>query len=77
MIFGKFTDLFKLHHNSVLKHFHHLCGSQQTGKFLKIWEHQCTLPVSCMWVKKQLFEPYMEQLTGSKVGKEYDTGVYC
>ena len=47
------------------------------GKFLKIWEHQTTLPVSCMWVRKQLLEPYMEQLTSLKVGKEYDTGVYC
>ena len=23
-----------------------------------------------MWVKKQQLEPYMEQLTGSKLGKE-------
>ena len=30
-----------------------------------------------MWVRKQLLEPYMEQLTGLKVEKEYDTGVYC
>ena len=25
-----------------------------------------------MWVRKQLLEPYMEQLTSLKVGKEYD-----
>ena len=25
-----------------------------------------------MWVKKQQLEPDMEQLTGSKLGKEYD-----
>ena len=25
-----------------------------------------------MWVKKQHLEPDMEQLTGSKLGKEYD-----
>ena len=34
-----------------------LCGSQQTGKFLKRWEYQTTLPVSwetCMQVKKQV-----------------------
>ena len=24
-----------------------LCGSQQTGKFLKRWEYQAALPVSC------------------------------
>ena len=24
-----------------------------------------------MWVKKQQLEPYMEQLTGSKLGKQY------
>ena len=28
-------------------------------------------------VKKQLLQPYMEQLTGSKLGKEYDKAVYC
>ena len=50
-----------------------LCVSQQTGKFLKRWEYQTTLPASwetCMWVKKQQLEPYMEQLTGSKSGKD-------
>ena len=30
-----------------------------------------------MWVKKQQLEPYMEQQTGSKLGKEYDKAVYC
>ena len=31
-----------------------------------------------MWIKKQQLEPYMEQqLTGSKLGKEYDKAVYC
>ena len=28
-------------------------------------------------VKKQQLEPHMEQLTGSKSGKEYDKAVYC
>ena len=32
---------------------------------------------TCMWVKKQQLEPYMEQLTGLKLGKEYDKAVYC
>ena len=30
-----------------------------------------------MWVKKHQLEPSMEQLTGSKLGKEYDNVVYC
>ena len=30
-----------------------------------------------MWVKKQQLEPYMEQLTGSKLEKEYDKSAYC
>ena len=30
-----------------------------------------------MWVKKQQLELDMEQLTGSKLGKEYDMAVYC
>ena len=50
------------------------------GKFLKRWEYQTTLPASwetCMQVKKQQFEPYMEQWTGSKLGKEYIKAVYC
>ena len=30
-----------------------------------------------MWVEKQQLEPYIEQMTGSKLGKEYDKAVYC
>ena len=30
-----------------------------------------------MQVKKQQLEPDMEQLPGSKLGKEYDKAVYC
>ena len=30
-----------------------------------------------MQIKKQHLEPDMEQLTGSKLGKEYDKAVYC
>ena len=50
------------------------------GKFLKSWEYQTTLPISqetCMHVKKQQLEPDMEQLTGSKLRKEYIKAVYC
>ena len=50
------------------------------GKLLEIWEYQTILPVSwetCMQVKKQQFEPCMEQLTGSRLRKKYDKAVYC
>ena len=30
-----------------------------------------------MWVKKQQLEPYMDQLTDSKLGKEYIKTVHC
>ena len=33
--------------------------------------------ISCMWVKKQQLEPYMEQLTDSNLRKEYHKAVYC
>ena len=45
------------------------------GKFLKRWEYQTTLPLSWenyMQVKKQQLELDIGQLTGSKLGKEYD-----
>ena len=32
--------------------------------------------LTCMHVKKQQLEPDMEQMTGSKLGKEYDQTVY-
>ena len=43
-------------------------------KFFKKWEYQTTLE-TCMQVKKQQLEPYMEQQTDSKLGKEYDKAV--
>ena len=57
-----------------------LCGSQQTGKFLKNCEYQTILPASweiCVQVKKQQLELDMEQRTGSKSGKEYVKALYC
>ena len=54
-------------------------GSTRVLKFLKRWEYQTTLPSSwetCMQVKKQQLELYMEQ-TGSKLGKEYVKAIYC
>ena len=54
-----------------------MCGSQQTGKFLKKWEHQTTLPASweiSMQVKKQQLEVNMEGRIHSKLGKEYVQG---
>ena len=50
------------------------------GEFFKRWEYQTTLPVSwetSMQVKKQELEPDIEQLTHSKLGKEYNKAVYC
>ena len=50
------------------------------GKFLKRQEYQTTLLASwetCMQVKKQRWKLDMEQRTGSKLGKEYVTAVYC
>ena len=50
------------------------------GEFLKRWEYQTTLPVfweTCLQVKKKPSKADMEQLTGSKLGKEYDKAIYC
>ena len=49
-------------------------------EILKEWEYQTTWPASwenCMKVKKQQLELYMEQQTGSKLGKEYVKVIYC
>ena len=51
-----------------------------TTNCVKFWMRQTTLPVSwetCMWVKKQLLEPDVEQCTGSKLRKVYIKAVYC
>ena len=51
-----------------------------SGKFLKTWDYQTTLPAfceTCMQVRKQQLGPDMEQWTGSKLGKEYVKAVYC
>ena len=50
------------------------------GKFLNRLEYQTTLSVSweiCVQVKKQQLELDMEQVTGSKSGKDYVKAVYC
>ena len=52
----------------------------KNGKISKRGEYQTTLPVSwetCMQVKKQQLQPDREQLTSSKLGKKYETSVYC
>ena len=49
-------------------------------KILKELKYQTTLPVSwetCIQDKKWQLEPDLEQLTGSKLGKEYFKVVYC
>ena len=50
------------------------------GKFFKRWEYQTTLSTSCetcMEVTKQQLELDMEQMTGSKLGQEYNKAEYC
>ena len=42
-----------------------------------VQDHLTCLLKTCVWVKKQQLEPYMEQLTGSKLKKEYIRDVYC
>ena len=57
-----------------------MCGSQETGKFLKRWECQTTLIVSwetCMQVKKQQLELDVKHQAGFKLGKEFFKAVYC
>ena len=49
-------------------------------KILKEIGIPAILPASweiCMQVKKQQFETYMEQRTGSKLGKKYNKAIYC
>ena len=49
-------------------------------EFLKRWEQQTTLSASwetCMQIEKQRLKLYLEQWTGSKLGKEYLKAVYC
>ena len=56
-----------------------MCTTTNSGKVLKRWEYQTTLPASweiCMQVKKQQLELDMEQQTGSKSVKEYIKAVY-
>ena len=55
-----------------------LCRSQETveNSEMRISNHLTTSWEICMRVKKQQFEPDMEQQTGSKSGKEYVKAVY-
>jgi len=44
--------------------------TENSGKFLKSWKYQTTLPASweiCMWIKKRQLELYMEQHQFSSV----------
>ena len=57
-----------------------LCGSQQTGKFLKRWEYHTTWLAFweiCLQARKQQLKLDMEQQTGSKSGKKYIKAIYC
>ena len=46
-------------------------------KEMGILDHLTCLLRNLYAVKKQQLEPYMEQRTGSKLGKEYIKAVYC
>ena len=46
-------------------------------KEMGIPDHLTCLWETCMQDKKQQLEPYMEQRTGSKLGKEYIKAIYC
>ena len=51
-----------------------------SGKFLKRWEYQTTLPASweiCMQLRRQQLELDIKQQTVSKLGKEYINAIYC
>ena len=44
---------------------------------MEIPDHLTFIWETCIWVKKQQLELDLEQLTGSKLGKEYNEAVYC
>ena len=44
---------------------------------MRVPDHLTCLLINCMQVKKQQLELDVEQLTGSKLGNEYDMAVYC
>ena len=54
-------------------------GSQQTGKFLKRWEYQTTLPASyktCMQVKKATVRTRHGKTNWFQIGKGVPQGCY-
>ena len=56
------------------------CVGSQLWKILKemgIPDHLTVSWETCIQVKKQQLEPYMEQWAGSKLRKEYKKAVYC
>ena len=44
---------------------------------MEVSDHPTCLLRNYVWVQKQQLEPDMEQLTGLKLGREYDKAVYC
>ena len=46
-------------------------------KEMGIPDHLAYFVRNCMQIKRQYLEPAMEQLTDSKLGKEYIEAVYC
>ena len=63
---------------SLTKPFSIMWITTNCGKFLKRWKIQGSILVPweiCMWVMQ--LDTDTEQLTGSKLGKEYNKAVYC
>ena len=80
IVFYNLTSEWHTIPSTVFCHQLQIAAFQGHLKFLNSWEHQTTLPVSketCMLVKKQQLEPYLEELTGSKLGKEYVKAACC
>ena len=44
---------------------------------MEVSDHPTCLLRNYVWVQKQQLEPDMEQMTGLKLGREYDKAVYC
>ena len=79
-IIGKAKEFQKNIYFCFIDHVKAFDFTTNSGKFLKRWEYQTTLPASWetfMQVEKQQSELDIEKWTGLKLGKEYIKPVYC
>ena len=79
-IIGKAKEFQKNIYFCFIDHVKAFDFTTNSGKFLKRWEYQTTLPASWetfMQVEKQQLELDIEKWTGLKLGKEYFKPVYC